>query len=889
MIRHRARKILIVCPSALQIQWRDQMRDKFGLEFRIVDSTLMRELRRRRGIHVNPWSHFPRLITSIDFLKRERPLRLFRETLPAPGEPVYPRRYDLLVCDEAHNCAPSGRGKYATDSLRTQALRELAPHFEHKLFLTATPHNGYRESFSALLELLDNQRFSRGTDPDRKQLEAVMVRRLKTDPTFAKKWDGSLRFPPRVLEPIEVPYSAEEREIHAALKEYTKLRGARASDHTEKFATEFVLKTLKKRMFSCPAAFLATLEQHEKSLQTARKKAVAKPSMSVLQREFDRMQEEYADDYEYDEATADALDSATRLFAESTDEEKALLKQMKKWAERARGQRDSKANQLIAWLKQNIKPGGKWSKERVIIFTEYRATQNWLQEVLASEGFSGGDRLLTMYGGMDSEKREEVKAAFQTSPDVSPVRILLATDAASEGLDFQNFCSRLIHYEIPWNPNRMEQRNGRVDRHGQKADKVLIYHFVGQGYRERANRQFSGHVGDMEADLEFLMRVALKIETIREDLGKVGPVIAEQVEEAMLGRRRTLQTEDAEREAQPIRKMLKFERDLHKQVQALMEQYRETRRELRLSPDNVQKVVEVALALAGQPALIPTKTEDGRRCFHLPPLRGSWAACAEGLEHPHTKEIRPITFDESVAKGHDDVVLVHLNHRLPQMCLRLLRAEVWAEKGRSKLQRVTARVIPNDVLDTPAIIAHARLVVIGGDAYRLHEEVITAGGLIKEGKWGSRLNVGQTDTALGAAKDAEPSPAVKTKLLELYPSLISSLAASLEARLKDRVGGLEKRLAERADKEASDIEAILTELKKSIEAELDEPEYKQLELFSDPEKEQFERNKDAMRARAREIPEEIKRETAAIRARFANPQARMFPVAVTFLVPEKLA
>jgi len=142
IIRHRARKLLVVCPSALQIQWRDQMRDKFGLDFRIVDSSLLRELRRRRGIYVNPWAHFPRLITSIDFLKRERPLRLFRETLPAPGEPIYPRKYDLLIVDEAHNCAPSGVGRYATDSLRTQALRELAPHFEHKLFLTATPHNG---------------------------------------------------------------------------------------------------------------------------------------------------------------------------------------------------------------------------------------------------------------------------------------------------------------------------------------------------------------------------------------------------------------------------------------------------------------------------------------------------------------------------------------------------------------------------------------------------------------------------------------------------------------------------------------------------------------------------------------------------------------------------
>ena len=156
--------------------------------------------------------------------------------------------------------------------------------------------------------------------------------------------------------------------------------------------------------------------------------------------------------------------------------------------------------------------------------------------------------------------------------------------------------------------------------------------------------------------------------------------------------------------------------------------------------------------------------------FRLPPLKGSWAACAEGLEHPHTKEFRPITFDEHVSKGRDDVVLVHLNHRLSQMCLRLLRAEVWAEKGRSKLQRVTARVVPNDVFDTPVVIAHARLVVIGGDSFRLHEEIIAAGGFIKDAKWGSRLNVGQTELALAGAMTKEPSATVKAKLLELYPT-----------------------------------------------------------------------------------------------------------------------
>ncbi len=893
MIRHRARKMLVVCPSALQIQWRDQMRNKFGLDFRIVDASLMRDLRRRRGIHVNPWSHFPRLITSIDFLKRERPLRLFRETLPAPGEPIYPRKYDLLIVDEAHNCAPSGVGRYAADSLRTQALRALAPHFEHKLFLTATPHNGYRESFSALLELLDNQRFSRGTEPDRRQLDAVMVRRLKSDPAFAVNHLGLRRFPPRILEPIEVPYTEEERAIHAALRRYTQSRSARAEGAAERFATEFVLKTLKKRLFSCPAAFLTTLEQHEKSLAAARQKG-AKPTCQTLQRELDRLEEDYADDGDYDEATADALDTATRLFAELTADETALLQTMKAWAQRARGQRDAKVKQLVAWLHQNLKPGGQWSPERVIIFTEYRATQNWLQEVLAVEGFTGSDRLLTMYGGMDSEKREAVKAAFQTAPAISPVRILLATDAASEGLDFQNFCSRLIHYEIPWNPNRMEQRNGRVDRHGQKADRVLIHHFVGQGWKPKPGevltlRERGLEANDLEDDLEFLMRVALKIETIREDLGKVGAVIAQQVEEAMIGARKTLDTGKAEKEAEPIRKMLKFERDLQKQVQALMAQYRETRQELRLSPDNIRQVVAVGLALAGQPALIPTPTEVHPPRFQLPPLKGSWAACAEGLAHPHTKEIRPITFDEAVAKGRDDVVLVHLNHRLPQMCLRLLRAEVWAERGRSKLHRVTARVVPNDVLDTPAVVAHARLVVIGGDSYRLHEEIIAAGGFIREQKWGGRLNVGQTESALSGATSKEPSAAVKRRLLELYPVLAPSLASALEARLKERVDGLQKRLAERADKEARDIESILTELKKAIAAELHDPAYIQIALFDDPERERFERNKNAMRARANEIPAEIQRETAAIRARFADPQARMFPVAVTFLIPERMA
>jgi SNF2 family DNA or RNA helicase len=903
IIRHRARRVLVVCPASLQVQWRDQMRDKFGLDFRIVDSDLMRDLRRKRGIHVNPWTHFPRLITSLDFLKRERPLRLFKETLPAEGESIYPRRYDVLILDEAHNCAPAGRGKYATDSLRTEAIRVLAPHFEHKLFLTATPHNGYSESFTALLELLDNQRFARGMSTESReflrQRDVVMVRRLKSE--LPKDDFGQDRFPKRVLEALEVDYPEEERRVHSALREYTKLRQAKADDHAERFATDFVLMTLKKRLFSSPAAFLRTLEQHESSLRNAkRRKSAPKPTRGILQRQIDRVEEDYSVDDEAEEATNDALDAASLLFHEPTDDEVALLKAMKAWAGRATAQLDAKAKGLIRWLNDHIRPGGKWSDQRVIIFTEYRATQNWLQEKLAAEGFTGGDRLLTMYGGMDKDERERVKAAFQTDPQRSPVRILLATDAASEGIDLQNYCSRLIHYEIPWNPNRLEQRNGRIDRHGQRSKKVLVHHFVGKGYNDRERCMADTAVGDLEADLEFLMRAVRKVEAIREDLGKVGPVIAEQVEEAMLGRRPRLDTKKAEADAEPVRRLMKFERDLAKQIKQLMDQLHETKRELRLSPENVQKVVEVALELAGQPPLIPAEVKgiwpDPKRhacpVFNLPALSGSWEQCVEGLYDPYEREkMRPFVFDHALAKGRDDVVLVHLNHRLVQMGLRLLRAEVWSVEGRKRLNRITARVVPNTALQHLAMVTHARLVVIGGDCHRLHEEIIVAGGQLREGRFSRFSSLREMQDALAAATDEEPSKAVKEKLLALWPKNAESLRLALEARVRDRTDGLKRTLVERAEKEADDIKTILTELQRAIQGQLDDPFYRQQYLpgLAPAEQEQFERNVDALRHRLQEIPKEIECETEAIKARFADPQPRMFPVAVTFLVPQKMA
>jgi molecular chaperone DnaK (HSP70) len=335
--------------------------------------------------------------------------------------------------------------------------------------------------------------------------------------------------------------------------------------------------------------------------------------------------------------------------------------------------------------------------------------------------------------------------------------------------------------------------------------------------------------------------------------------------------------------------MLKFERQVREQIEKLREQLNETRQHLRLTPNNIEAVVRIGLELAEQPGLIEANLEEVTgKAFYLPPLKSSWAACSEGLAHPHTKVIRPIVFDPELSHGRDDVVLAHLNHRLVQMCLRLLRAEVWSKEGKKSLNRVTARLVPNSVLETPAVIAYGRLVILGSDQQRLHEEVITAGGLLKEGKF-NRMGVMQIQSALSAVLPNLAPEKIRKTLESLWNSHGDLLMQSLQVRMQDRAKSLQRDLSNRAEKEAADITAILTELQRSIEQELNQPEIKQLELFNNTEKEQFERNVNSLKARLAQIPAEVEREVAAVKARFTNPTPRLFPLAVIYLVPQKLA
>ena len=884
MLRHRAARVLIVCPAPLQIKWRDEMLDKFGLDFAIVDSALVRRLRRERGLYANPWTHFPRLITSMDYLKREHPLRVFREAVAHSGPHPALRDFDILIVDEAHNAAPSGGGNYALDSQRTQALREIGRHFEHKLFLTATPHNGYSESFSALLELLDDQRFARTVPTDPAQVRAVMVRRLKSE---IRNWDGSDRFPRRVLTHIPVTYSSEEQRIHSVLSEYARSRAEAYRDNPERFATEFVLKLLKKRLFSSPQAFLLTLNRHRESLRKSARFEALSHSSGALARLFEQAEEEFADENLQQEAELEALEAAARAFRPASTQEQRILADLAAWAEKASAQLDSKAQQLFEWLDRTLRPGGRWGDERVILFTEYRDTQKWLHDHLAARGFKAGGRLEMLYGTQDSDEREQGKAAFQFDPRQAPVRILLATDSASEGIDLQRHCHRLIHYEIPWNPNRLEQRNGRIDRHGQRASEVNVYHFVDAGFREEAPGATS--VASLASDLEFLYRAARKVQQIREDLGKVGPVIASQVEEAMLGKRLKLDLSRAERENEPVRRLLRFEQNIRELSRRHAEQLDETSRHLHLTPAHIEAVVHIALDLARQPRLIPATLDALPHLFEVPRFTDpSWHPCLAGLIHPHTGLQRPITFDPAVAAGRDDVVLAHLNHRLVQRCLRLLRAEVWAPLERQKIHRVTARIVPRAALRAPAVLAHARLTVVSADSHRLHEELIAAGGLIENGRL-ERWNVGQTSDVLAAATATEPAEPIRQRLAALWPQLKGPLQAALDARGRERTDSIRKQLADRANTETANITSVLHELERAISDEIGREPDRQLALFSDAERDQQQRNHDALAARLAELPAELARETEAIARRYADPQPRLFPVAVTFLVPEGLA
>ena len=556
-----------------------------------------------------------------------------------------------------------------------------------------------------------------------------------------------------------------------------------------------------------------------------------------------------------------------------------MLDELRAWAQRARNQADSKAKAILDWLTANLKPDGQWNDRRVILFTEYRTTHQWIHQILASHGF-GGERLAQLHGGLSQEEREPIKAAFQASPQDSPVRILLATDAASEGIDLQNHCNRLIHLEIPYNPNVMEQRNGRIDRHGQREKEVLIWHPVDGG--DAGGASVGGHGED-------ILRALRKLDSMRADMGSVNPVIAPQMSGLIEGSLRDLDTRLAEARIARAKNFVRAERELKERVAKLHERLLTTQQDFHLTPDHVSMAVKTGLALAGRPPLEPTELDGAPSgsVFRMPALSGSWSRCLEGLRHPHTQRIRPITFDHAVASGRDDVVLVHLNHRLVQMCLRLLRAEIWAQDDVKKLHRVTVRTVPDAQIDGPAVVVVSRLVVTGGNHHRLHEELTVSGGYLRDQSFRREEGVTRVQQWLDEAKPITAAPPLFDVLRTRFDRQQEAILKAVDARSKERLRFLTNTLQTRKQQEIDDIGTVLDELEKAIQSELkkgQQPE--QLSLFTEDERTQLRRDIAALEARLARIPDERRMETQAIEARYAKLDDRTFPVAVIFVVPE---
>ncbi|MFD3586346.1 DISARM system SNF2-like helicase DrmD [Streptomyces sp. NPDC058683] len=896
ILRNRAHKIMIVCPAGLTVKWRDEMAEKFGLDFTIIDSERSAEVRRSHGSAANPFNIYPQCIVSLPWLRGPKAQRLLAEVLPvenADAATPTKRVFDLLILDEAHHVAPSAPQQlYPVDSQQTKLIRRLAPHFEHRLFLSATPHNGYQQSYTALLEIIDSQRFARGVDPDPAAVKDTVVRRLKTD---IREPDGTRRFLERTTVALPVEYTDDERRIHELLKKYALLRRAKLGTRYKggRKAADLVTLLLKKRLFSSPDAFARTIAVYLDTLRTKKQQAAE---------EIEDWQETFFDDYAaYDdeplaEAEDDAIARATTLQPSTDNDEAGLLEQMQDWAQRHQAQADSKARELIGYVKAVCLPDGKhWTNERVVIFTEYRDTQIWLQNLLRDHGL-GGDRVALLHGGMNTDDREPLRLAFQAEPAENEVRILLATDAASEGIDLQRHCHRLVNYDIPFNPNKLEQRIGRIDRYGQRTAPEIV-HFIGSGYEKAADTY--------EADLEFLARVANKVARMEEDLGKVNAVLADAVQRRMTG---DLGADfDVERaEAYAGRKAKRggnvtAERDVQAQAQRLKEQVDATVSALGITPPRVARVVSTALPLARQQDITPVidEREFAPGFYEVPTLTGSWERASQGLADKLRPEIqRPITFDAQGAKGRDDVVLAHLGHPLVSMSTRLLRAAVW-NKDQTGLARVAAVVSDHLELETTLVGAFARFVLVGADGVRLHEEVLQAGGWLRDDETAgspARFNRLEKITTLreildnALADSTKASTLLERRLTDAWPHVSEALVSSLEWRARNRQTALEGRLENRRREETERIAANIDAFRASLRAAIGKPaeEEGQLELIFD-EAEQQRRDRENWAKRLDALETEKEREFASIAARYAQPKPLLFPVAVVFVVPRREA
>lgn len=922
-LRQQVDFALVVCPAPLCLQWRDEMERRFGLRFEVYNRELVARRRQERGFAVNPWTTHNRFVVSYQVLRRPE----YRDPLLHHLGDRAPK--SLLILDEAHTAAPASASVYAVDSGVTRVVRDVAPRFEHRLFLSATPHNGHSNSFSALLELLDPQRFLRGVPVERGQLERVMVRRLKPDLRAL----GVQGFPERRIvelvlthdegtwacrtrpaagapagEPVDLGAAEPvELQLSRLLAEYTELLSPRRNRRGQ-----LVFIHLQKRLLSSVESFYRTLRLHADHLGTVI--APADPQLGLPVPEED----EYGQDDEAADAAAGAeIASASRHLAHPEGRARELLGEMLSLAERWRHLPDAKVRALLAWIRRHQCPGvasgspagGAWSDRRVIVFTEYGDTERYLLRML-SAGFEGTEdaerRILKFHGGMSDDSRDEVQRAFNAPPDRHPVRILLATDAAREGVNLQGHCADLFHFDIPWNPARLEQRNGRIDRTLQPEPEVRCHYFL---YEQRTEDRV----------LEVVLR---KVRTVERELGSLSTVILDRYAEILErglcpGSAAALEAAEplAERRA-TAREELEVERadlsKLHREIDDAGRILEASRKALDLDPEMLRETVEAGLELAGLGSLRPLAGDGGGgepAAWLLPEMPEAWQGTLDSLRPPRGRDEPfwewrrrpplPVVF-RPMSRLDGSRIHLHLQHPLVQRVLSRFLAQGY---GAHDLSRVSAVRDPYGA--QVVVVVFGRLSLFGAGAARLHDQIVAvaapwleAGGPehlrpfegVAERQTLDRLDRVFRELPPGGDPFSGIAESVRRRLGASAAADFAALWPHVEAEAEALAHEAERKLAERGAAESDALRGILKTQRSAIQRALGKlPQLAFAFDLAQPQARdqirQIEEDRRFLEGRLTALEHETETEPAAIQNLYRVVLTRREPVGMVYLWP----
>ena len=502
--RRLAHRVLVVSPAGpLLEQWRLEMAQRFGLRLEVIDRSKLEEIRRSTELGSNPFDFIPLGLVSIDFLKQERILdQLDRAS------------YDIVVVDEAHHCTDTGSIQNTEDSQRRGLAEVLARRCDSLLLLTATPHDGYDRSFASLCELLDPSLVDGRGSLRGERYRNHVIRRLKKH--IIDPQTGEQRFKDRIVEPTPVIPDPKRYgkfvELQRNLLDLIAPELRRAF-RSKRYADVLAFISLLKRSVSTVAALRSTLQVVAERFQhiiteTAEAQESRRQRIKTLrdyQRKLDRFgilsveeeQERHlleAEDLAQQLAT---LQRETRSGSRQLSKVSDIVEQLDEMISLAEAclHKDPKIDRVkdvIAEIRK-AEPGAN-----ILIYTEYVDSQKVLAEALHNTPEVG--QVVTM-SGLDGEKaRASVTEQFRSRDNL----ILVSTDSAAEGLNLHQRCHHLIHLELPFNPNRLEQRNGRIDRYGQRLDPMVRYLFLRGTFEDRILLRLIAKYERMRSRLTFV-------------------------------------------------------------------------------------------------------------------------------------------------------------------------------------------------------------------------------------------------------------------------------------------------------------------------------------------------------------------------------------------------